>query len=315
MILEFTNSNGAITRLYNPYFMKINSSLSENSDTLTAVFKGSVEFSDFKYLKVIFDEKIIFTGVVDSVINSVDENQIQFAVNCRSMSACLLDNHIQPQNMQNITDEVIYERFLKPFNIDINRISNKAYSGIINFGKNTSMYDVVKEYSSKIFSAEPYVNLNGVAILNGEINSNSFYFSNLHNPLIVNSYYCKSITVQNNRRNVISTVYVKNSVNKTGYNLVVKNESALNNMIDCERYLDATPHSGNCVYDANRMIDASNRQSLICTVKAPCLVYNPVGGTAIVNMDGKALEGLRIISAVYTYSNNRIESEIKMYKE
>ena len=148
MIFEFTNSNGAITRLYKPYFMKINSSLSENADTLTAVFKGSIEFSDFKYLKVIFDEKTIFTGVVDSVINSVDENKIQFVINCRSMSACLLDNHIQPQNMQNITDEIIYERFLKPFKIDINKISNKPYSRIINFGKNTSMYDVVKEYSS-----------------------------------------------------------------------------------------------------------------------------------------------------------------------
>lgn len=314
MIFEFTNSNGAITRLYKPYFMKINNSLSENTDTLTAVFKGSIEFSDFKYLKVIFDEKIIFTGVVDSVINSVDENKIQFVINCRSMSACLLDNYIQPQNMQNITDEIIYERFLKPFKIDINKISNKSYSRIINFGKNTSMYDVVKEYSSKVFSAEPYINSNGIAILNGEINSNSFYFSNLHNPLVVNSYYCTNITVQNSRRNVISKVYVKNSVNETGYNLAVQNESALNNMIDCVRYLDATPHSGNCVYDANKMIDNSNKKSFICTVKAPCLVYNPVGGTAVVNMDGNVFERLKIISVVYTYINNRVESEIKMYK-
>ena len=315
MILEFTNSNGAITRLYNPYFMKINSSLSENSDTLTAVFKGSVEFSDFKYLKVIFDEKIIFTGVVDSVINSVDENQIQFAVNCRSMSACLLDNHIQPQNMQNITDEVIYERFLKPFNIDINRISNKAYSGIINFGKNTSMYDVVKEYSSKIFSAEPYVNLNGVAILNGEINSNSFYFSNLHNPLTLNSYYCNSISVMKNRRGIISRFYVKNSAKETGYNLVVENENAGVLGAECVRFLDATPHSGNCPYDANRMIEKSNQQSLEYTVKCPCLVYNPVGGNAVLDIDGKVYENLIIKSVAYTYSNSNIESEIKMYRK
>lgn len=315
MIFEFTNSDGSITKLYNPYFMKINSSLSENTDTLTATFKGITEFSDFKYLKVIFDEKTIFTGVVDSVTNSVDENGRQFLIACRSMSACLLDNHIQPQNMQNITDEIIYERFLKPFKIGINKISNKMCSGIINFGKNTSMYDVIKEYSAKVFSSEPYVNLNGVAVLNGEINDNGFYFSNLYNPLTVNSYYCTSITVQNSRKNVISKVYVKNSANETGYNLIVENESALNNGVDCVRYLDATPHSGKCTYDANRMINSSNRKSLVCTVKSPCLVYNPVSGTAVVDMDGYIFEDLIITSVTYTYSNNGIESEIKMYRK
>lgn len=314
MIFEFTNASGSITRLYKPYFMKINCSLSNDTDTLTAVFKGSTEFSDFKYLKVIFDEKILFTGVVDSITNSVDEKGRQSVISCRSMSAFLLDNHIQPQNIKNITDEIIYERFLKPFKIDINKVSNKPFTGIMNFGKNTSIYDVVKEYSAKVFSAEPYVNLSGVAILNGEINDNSFYFSNLHNPLTLNSYYCTSITVQKNRKNVISKVYVKNSVNETGYNLIVENKTALNSGADCVRYLDATPHSGNCIYDANKMIDNSNRKGLVCTVKSPCIVYNPVGGTAVVNMDGKLFENLKVMSVAYTYSNKGIESEIKMYK-
>ena len=315
MIFEFINADTSITRLFNPYYMKINCNMLDSTDTLTATFKGSMEFTSFKYLKVIYDEKTLFTGVVDSVVNTVDEKGIQFTVNCRSMSACLLDNHIQPQNMQNITDEIIYHKFLKPFNIGINQISNKAWAGIINFGKNTSVYDVVKEYSLNAFLTKPYVNLNGVAILNGEINSNEFYFSNLYNPLTTNSYYCMDISVVNNRKEVISKVYVKNNSGETGYNLIIDNENALNIGAECVRYLDATPNSGNCTYDATRMIDNSNKQSLICTVKCPCLVYNPVGGTALVNMDGYIFENMIIKSVTYTYSSNAVESEIKMYRK
>ncbi len=315
MIFEFTETEGKLVRLYNPTYMKINLNLSNYADTLVAVFRGSTEFSTFKYLKVIFDEKVIFTGVVDSITNSVDEKGRYFSINCRSMLACLLDNHIQPQNMQNITDEILYERFLKPLKIGINSLSNIPCAGIINVGKSTNIYSVLKEYSSKVFSAIPYINSSGVVSLNGEINSNSFYFSNLHNPLTTNSYYCKSIVLENNRKEVISKVYVKNSTNETGYNFVVDNENAVSNGIECVRYLDATPNSGNCIYDAYRMVDESNRKSLVCTVKAPCLVYNPIGGTAMVNMDGEVFENLIIDSASYTYGVNGIESEIKMYRK
>lgn len=315
MIFEFTDTEGKLVRLYNPTYMKINLSLSNYADTLIAVFRGSTEFSTFKYLKVIFDEKAIFTGVVDSITNTVDENGRRFNVNCRSMLACLLDNHIQPQNMQNITDEILYESFLKPLKLGINSLSNRPCTGIINVGKSTNIYSILKEYSSKVFSATPYINSNGVVCLNGEINSNSFYFSNLYNPLTANSYYCKSIALENNCKEVISKVYVKNNTNETGYNFIIENENAVNNGIERVRYLDATPNSGNCIYDANRMIDEGNRKSLICTVKVPCLVYNPIGGTAVVNMDGKAFENLMIASASYTYSVNGIESEIKMYRK
>lgn len=315
MILEITNADGSFTRLYNPYFMKINSSLENNTDTLTATFKELAEFGNFKYVRVIYDEKTIFTGVIDSVINTTDENGRQLVLECRSMSACLIDNHIQPQNMQNITDEIIYQRFLKPFNIGISRVTNQLCTGIMNFGKNTSIYEVVRAYSVNTFLSEPYININGVAILNGEINSNSFYFSNLHNPLTLNSYYCNSISVMKNRRGIISRFYVKNSAKETGYNLVVENENAGILGAECVRFLDATPHSGNCPYDANRMIEKSNQQSLVYTVKCPCLVYNPVGGNAVLDIDGKIYENLIIKSVAYTYSNSNIESEIKMYRK
>ncbi len=315
MIFELTNINASTTRLYNPYYMKIKASLSDNTDTLTATFKGINEYSEYKYIRVIYDEKTIFTGVIDNLINSVNEYGKELTINCRSMSACLLDNHLQPQNMQNITDEIIYARFLQPYKIGINNISNKPYNGIINIANNTSIYDLISEYSKKVFSSVPYINSEGVAILNSNINSNIYYFSNTINPLTSNSYYCTSIVTENNRRGVVSSVYVKNNANETGYNHIVKNDTALSDEINCVRYIDATPYSGRCTYDANRMIDESNQKRFICRVKCPSLIYNPVGANAVVSVDKRVIENMMISSVIYTYKNNKLESEIIMYKE
>lgn len=315
MIFELTDVDTSITRLFNPYYMKIRASLSEDTDTLTATFKGVNEYREYKYVRVIYDEKTIFTGVVDSLINSVNEYGKELTLNCRSMSACLLDNHLQPQNMQNITDEIIYARFLQPYKIGIKNISNKSYNGVLNITNNTSIYSLVKEYAEKVFSATPYINSDGVAILNSDINGSKYYFSNTSNPLTANSYYCTSITTENNRRNVVSEVYVKNNPNETGYNYIVKNQSVSGDKIDCVRYIDATPYSGRCTYDANRMIDISNQKRLVCRVKCPCLVYNPIGATATVSADDRLIENMVVASATYTYKNSRIESEIIMYRK
>ncbi len=314
MIFELTNVNTSTTRLFNPYYMKIKASLLDDTDTLTATFRGVNEYSEYKYIRVIYDEKIIFTGVIDSIVNSVNEYGKELTLNCRSMSACLLDNHLQPQNMQNITDEIIYARFLQPYKIGINNISNKSYNGIIDITNNTSVYDLIKEYSQKVFSALPYINSDGVAILNSDINSTKYYFSNISNSLTSNSYYCTSVITENNRRGVVSRVYVKNNPNETGYNYIVKNDSALSDQIDCIRYIDATPYSGRCTYDANRMINSSNQKRLICRVKCPCLVYNPIGARATVSVDDRVIENMMISSVTYTYKNNKIESEIIMYR-
>ncbi|MEE0060700.1 MAG: hypothetical protein UE295_07730 [Acutalibacteraceae bacterium] len=315
MIFELTNVDTSITRLFNPYYMKIKASLSDDTDTLTVTFRGVNEYGEYKYIRVIYDEKTIFTGVIDSLVNSVNEYGKELTLNCRSMSACLLDNHLQPQNMQNITDEIIYARFLQPNKIGINNISNKSYNGVINISNNTSVYDLIKEYSQKVFSALPYVNADGVAILNSNINSSKYFFSNTANPLTANSYYCTSIITENNRRNVVSKVCVKNRLNETGYNYIAKNDSALNDKIDCVRYIDATPYSGRCTYDAIRMIDSSNNNRFVCRVKCPCMVYNPVGAFAIVSVDDRLIENMIVSSVTYTYKNNKTESEIIMYRK
>lgn len=311
MIFEFTKSNGEIAVKYNPSYVYINYQLSTPADSLTAVF-NSGEFDDYKYVQVIYDEKIIFTGVVDLVKTVINKNGISQRVECRSMAGCLLDNQLMPQNIQNITDTVIYQHYLKPYNISVNKLTNKPLKEVLNITKGQSVYTLLSRYSSKVHNAQPRINQYGIAVLDGNINSNSFVFTNGFNSFDDNCYSCTEITVQHKRCGVISKVFVRNTLNETGYGLTVENKKAESRGISAVRYLDATPSSGNCIYDANRIINNSNKELLTITVKCPCIVFNPLGGSAKVIADEQYYENLEINNISYIYSTSGVFTTITM---
>lgn len=312
MIFEFTKIDGSKERKNNPTYVSVNCLLSAPADSMTAVFKYDGKYMDYKLVKVIFDERVIFTGVVDTQKITVNSEGEYLTILCRSMAGCLLDNQLQPQNIQNITDSVIYERYLRQYGIGINTITNKPCTGVINIGKGVSVYELLSEYSNRVFACEPRINIFGTAILNGDINSVNFHFTNGTNSLNENSFYCSNIEVENNRYGVISTVYVRNSLNETGYSLKIKNENALKRGIDAVRYLDATPSSGYCTYDATRVINNSNEQSRVIKVVCPCFVYNALGGTASVNAGGNLYKNLKINAVSYVFGKSGVVTTITM---
>lgn len=311
VIFEFTTVDNNIITRKDCLSARLICNVELNADKLTAVFKGSNIGQEYKLVRVYLDEKVIFTGVVDVIKTKVNKNGIYETIECRSLMAYLLDNHLQPQNIQNITDRIIYERYLKPYGIKINAISNKPYYGAICIGKGVNIYKVISEYSKRIFNSVPRINHNGVAILNGDMNNGNFYFTNGTNSLKDNIYYFTDAQIENRRLNVISKVYVHNDNTENGYSLIINNNQSINRDIQCVRYLDATA-SGNCTYDANTMINKSNAQSMLITVKCCCFVYNPLGANAVVNICGKEYNNLIVKEAEYIFDENGITSTIVM---
>lgn len=315
MVVEFTKINGFIVQKNNPTYVSINSRLSVPADSLTMVFRYNGEYTDYKFVKVIYDEKIIFKGIVDSQKITVNKNGEYLTVYCRSLAGCLLDNQLQPQNIQGMTDSVIYNSYLKLFNISINKLTNKPCSEIINIGKGISIYELLCEYSFRVFNCQPRITPQGVAILDGNIGEINYSFTNGVSNLKENSYYCTSVEIEHNRYGVISQVYVRNNLNDTGYGLILQNKQAQQRGIECKRYLDATPLSGFCTYDGTRIIDDSNKQSINIKVMCPCLVYNPVGGLAKVSSGNNVHENMEIYSANHIFSKNGISTTLNMRKK
>lgn len=315
MVVEFTKVNGFTVQKNNPTYVSINSRLSVPADSLTAVFKYNEDYTDYKYIKVLYDEKIIFKGVVDSQKITVNKRGKYLTVYCRSLAGCLLDNQLQPQNIQGITDSIIYNQHLKPFGISVNKLTNRPCSQVINIGKGVSVYELLCEYSSRVFNCQPRITPQGVVVFNGDVSAVNYSFTNGVSNLNENSYYCTSIEIEHNRYGVVSQVYVRNSLNDIGYNLVLENKEAKKRGIECKRYLDATPSSGFCTYDGTRIIENSNKQSTNIKVVCPCFVYNPVGGTAKVSSGKNVYTNMEIYSSDYIFSKNGIFTTLKMKRK
>ena len=109
MIFEFTKTNGDKVIKNNPVYAYINSRVSVPADSLTAVFPSN-DNNDYKFVRVIYDEKVIFTGIVDSNKTVINSKGVSQTYQCRSLAGCLLDTQLIPQNIQNITDTIIYHR-------------------------------------------------------------------------------------------------------------------------------------------------------------------------------------------------------------
>jgi len=313
LIFEFTKPNGEKVTKYNPAYVYISCQLSTPADSLTAVFIGE-DYNDYKCVRVIYEDKVIFTGVVDEVKTTVNEDGLSHTYRCRSLAGCLLDTQLMPQNIQNINDTAIYHRYLKPYGITIKNLTGKPLKALVNISKGQSVYSLLNYFCGKLYNTQPRINQYGEAVLNGEINSSSFVFTNGCNNLESNCYSCTEIQVENKRYGVISRVYVRNTLNGS-YGLTVKNKSAIEQDIDAVRYLDAEPSSGNCIYDADRIIENSNKASLAIKCKCPCFVFNPLGGEAKVVVNSKEYSNLEINSVSYMYSKNGVVTTITMNRK
>ena len=144
VIFEFTTVDNNIITRKDCLSARLICNVELNADKLTAVFKGGDIGQEYKLVRVYLDEKVIFTGVVDSIITTVNKQGIFEMIKCRSLMAYLLDNHLQPQNIHSLTDGIIFERYLKPYGINIDKILNKPYHGAICVGKAVNIYTVIK---------------------------------------------------------------------------------------------------------------------------------------------------------------------------
>lgn len=311
MIFEFIKTNGDKVIKNNPVYVYINSRVSVPADSLTAVFPSG-DNNDYKFVRVIYDEKVIFTGIVDSNKTVINSKGVSQAYQCRSLAGCLLDTQLIPQNIQNITDTIIYHRYLRRYGISVKELSNKPINGVLNVGRGKSVYTLLSTYCKKLFDAEPRINQWGEAVLDGKINSGSFVFTNGYNNLSKNCYSCSEINIENSRYGIIGKVYVRTGVEELGYGLPVINKKADERAVDTVRYLDASTGSGNCIYDAQRIIESSNNNALSLSVVCPCLVYNPLGGTAAVIANGDTYSDLFINGVSYTYTAAGIFTKITM---
>ena len=310
MVIEFTGVNGSVIRKNNPVSVTVSSRQDIPADTadIRCIYDGS--FEEYRFVKIFFDEKLIFKGIVDGQKITVGKDGGYVDIACRSMAGVLLDNHLRPQNISGLTDSIIYNSFLKPFEIDIDRITNRSCPELINTGKGMSIYKLIEEYSRRVFRRNARINAQGRAFLSGEINPSGYFFCDGEVSLEKNCYRYKEISLNRSRKNVVSRVYVRSSDRETGYSMELRNRDFKEASGGCVRYFDAAPSSGYCIQDARDMIEVSNRDGFIIMLECPCFVYSPLYGNAQVLFDGKLYDNMEIFSCVQRFEGGRVNSKI-----
>ena len=312
MIVEWTDNQNKRICKNNPLKITIHSSQNQRCDQMTVVYRYNGNFISFREVKFIFDEKTVFLGIVDRQTVTQKNGKNYLEIQCRTLAGYLTDNEIQPQNVNNITDNVIYATYLEPFGIKTPLIRNKPYNGIMNIGKKTSIYDLIENYCQRVFHHSFRVDGEGVAFFDGNSNSSTYYFSDSLTDLTKNSYPYTSICLEYNRREIISQVNVKNSVNGNDYGIVIENPYARQHNIQHICYLDATPSGGKCIFDATRMIENANKKAIVITLECPCFVFNALYGNAVVSYQGQRFDNTEIIEADYCFENGKVSSILKI---
>ena len=312
MILEWTDIQNNKICKNNPLKITIHTSQTERCDSMTVVYRDNGNFTSIREVKFIFDDKTVFRGMVDSQTVTHKNHQHYLEIHCRTLAGYLTDNEIQPQNINNITDSVIFADYLEPFGIEVQHILNRPYNGMMNIGKSRSIYDFIENYCQNVFHTAFRVDSQGTAFFGGECNPVTYYFTDSLTDLTQNAYAYTSIRIENNRKEIISQVRVKHSVNENDYGLVIQNSYAQTQNIQRVCYLDATPSGGKCIFDATKMIETANQKATVITIECPCFVYNALGGKAVVCYQNRLFDNGEIVQADYHFENGKIHSILKI---
>ena len=312
MLMEWTDIHNNKVLKNNPLKITIHAGQSEYADTMTVVYRYDEAFTFYKEVKFVFEDKTVFRGIVDKQILTHKEGKIYLELHCRTLAGYLTDNEVQPQNVNNITDSAIYHSYMEKFGISVHHIANKPYNGIMNIGKNRSIYDLAEKYSQSVFHTAFRVDSDGTAFFDGNSNTTTYVFTDTFTDLSVNTYSYTALCLEYDRKAVISQVNVKSSLAENDYTLAIKNPYAEKQKISSVKYLDATPSGGRCIFDAEKLIQDSNQQAIMITVYCSCFVFNALHGKAVVHYQGEIFDNAEIIQADYCFEKGKVSSILKI---
>ena len=281
-----------------PLNMTVNIEEDVPADDLRATFVY-FESKELEKVRVLDEDTVVFTGVVDEFHRECDNSGCYIKVVCRSMAALLLDNESVPVSYLNPSMSVIASRHILPFSIKLKEQRNDTYFGPFTVFKGDSNWSAVESFSKKIYSTSPRVNELGEIDFRGWKKGEKVVFSNTSQGI-------KYLSVDENikRCEEISRVRIK-LTNSSGYHSVVENTDALNRHITRERYLNAVLTDTPAQY-ADKIIENSKNRAYVVTVTCMGQYMRVFGCDACVKRDELFdVDDLYVSGVRYQLSENK----------
>lgn len=279
-----------------------------DSLTITCPYSGDIR-GNAVAMKVYEDEKLAFSGGVDTIVAVKQAKQVVLKLSCRSLAAGLLDNEAEPVTYNTPGASLIYEKHIKPFGIRLAEADNIPFYDKLRIGKGFSHWQVVQWFCRNRYNTEPRITGDGVAYLKGYHPKGESVFSDKGTGV---SYY--SLKETHRRYRLISEVKMKFRQANT-YRSSVKNSNPEAAFVKSVRYVNAASEEKN-IDTVDRMIANGNRNSYALNISCIGCHTGLVGTHAVIDDSVLGeISGLLVKSVRYSADRRGGVSAITLEKE
>lgn len=253
-----TDTDGEKRQLESVISVVLNSEGDVPADDLTVTLLYDKSVSDKSdMITAVCDNKVVFYGKVDEVINLFGSRQIVTKICARNLAGLLLDNEAEPIAFYKPSADYIFRRYAKPYGIVCNA-DDEPLAGLFRVDKGMSEWQVIESFCRQKYGAVPKVTGSGELLLKGFSMGKKITFGE-------GGVKYSSLRESNRRCELISEIKLKMNVN-TPYTSHIKNKNPACKGINRVRYLNTTADN-TTLSTADRIIENSNLASYSITLE------------------------------------------------
>lgn len=183
----------------------------------------------FTRLLLLYQNKKLFEGIVDTQTLSFGEQGESLSFSCRGLPALALDNEACPGTYLELTSDQLIQSHALPFGIKGEQFPYRGVARELLIPKGMSHWEVIQFYCQTVYGKTPFLNREQKVALT-PFSSREYFFSN-QNPKAI-PYTKGSIT--RNRYQMISKLLVRSRMGN--YTKIVVNNLAKGQDVFRERY-------------------------------------------------------------------------------
>lgn len=305
-----TDTDGNKKRFDTPISVVINSDADVPADDITVTFaynKNMTKNADV--ITVYSDDKVVFTGQIDEIINLSNSKSAVTKIVARSLAGKLLDNEAEPVTYYCPASDFIFNKHLKQFGITEFEADGVPFYGSLKIDKGMTHWQVFQNFCQNRYGVVPRITGSGKALFKGCSVDSRVTFGKEPDDI----HYI-SIMENIKRYKLISEVKLK--LDGMGfYSSHIFNENPDCRTIDRVRYVNAAADTST-IATADKIIENSNSESYSISLECVGCYVGIMGCDAEIDDErlGK-IENLVVDKLRYSYSKDGEYTTVSLRKE
>lgn len=267
--VTLSNEKGANMTLEQVYTLVVHKKFERPADSISTVFEGFLPDSAYTKIKVVYQSRTVFDGVIDSFEQVFEEGGTYTKIEGRSKVALLLDREAKPAVFFSVTLQQIFSTYVQPHSFSTNLSLTTSLTDFV-VSKGVSCWDAVELFCIHAFSKKPRLIHWNTITTSYDNNPLTFEINNTETSV----YPFSSVRKKRDYSGLITKVYVKNEISYSK----TYNNTKYGNELTKERYLDPNMRwFGREAAQAGFLMEQSNLRDNVLILNIPQLTQIEIG--------------------------------------